>query len=499
MSYLLKFIDLEIFKELNGHNQKSVLKAERGNEDSLVYVSSSFLIGKNDFPKNKEIGIKYLMYGTNLNLPKVKEQYGTHLLLGEAISKDEEKGIKLLHEAALSQKDADKLLFLANHILADESYDINSTAKYSINYVLAKQILKESADMGNAKAMFQYGLICKKNKKNKYGEIQSNIKEAFKYLQMSSKKGDPEGMIYYADFIADGLGGAEKNLKEAQKLYKNSYEKGCLDGCAAYGETLISERFENLNIAEGLRLIKYAFENGSLIGLCAVANYYRYGLNSFEKDEEKALNYYKMAVEKNNSAALLHIGDFYKDGNVVEKDLLMAYKYYLNSYENGQIFAAARLGDLYSDKNLEDFYDLKRAQKYYKYAVDAGIIDNLHDYCFALANDDKNLENNKSELMEYLRLGVEIKDCETMGIYAALLFDGDKIRQNCVRSVALFKECAQMGDEFAIKELIEIYENGQGTIHRDLKEAQKYRKMLEEKETKETKETTVESKCCLLL
>lgn len=82
------------------------------------------------------------------------EQYVTHLFLGEIISKNEEKGIKLLNELSTIQKDANKKLFLVDQILINETYDINSTADSSFNFVPAKQILKEAANICSSKAMY---------------------------------------------------------------------------------------------------------------------------------------------------------------------------------------------------------------------------------------------------------------------------------------------------------------------------------------------------------
>lgn len=490
-SYISKIVDPEIYNELNKPNQKYIMKADKGHEDSIIYVSSSFIIGKNEIPKDKDIGIKYLMYGTELHLPKVMEQYGTHLLLGEIMSKNEEEGIRLLNEVTTIQKDSNKKLFLVDYILKNETYDIESESNGFINFVLAKQILKEAADMGNAQAMDEYGKICCKSKKNKYGEINADFNEAFKYYKMASKKGYPSGMTHHGLFIRDGIGGAEIDIKEAQKLFKEAYEKGDLDGCAYYGNTLIDENFGNVNEVEGLRLIKYACDNGSPIGIAGYAYYNYYAQCGFKKNDEKAFKYYKLAAEHKSASALKIIGDFYRDGNLVEKDIEKAIKYYELSYENGEYLAANALGEIYDSKEFKEFYDLSKAQKYYKFAFEAGYLPSLCSYCLALCYDKENLDKNIHELRRHLILGEQLKDTETMCLRSVLYLDGDIFSKNNQFAISILKECADLGSEYAMEELIKIYEKGFESIKPDPKEENKYRKMLEKK--------TMKSKCCLLI
>lgn len=485
-----KIVDFSIYNELNKRNKKLILKAEKCNEDSLIYVSSSFIIGKNDFPQNESIGIQYLIYGTDNNVMKAIEQYGTHLLLGEFVAKDEEKAIELLNKVATKRRDSNKKLSLVEVILSHQAFDVNSEEKNSdVNYVLAKEICKEAADLGNVKAMVQYGKLCLMHQKNKFGKIKADFQEAFKYFVKASQKGDADGMFYHGNFLENGFGGVEIDLKEAAKLYKKSYEKGSFIGYAFYGYTFIDKKFGNLNEVEGLRLIKYSCDKNCPHGINTFAYLIDMGIAGIEKDESRSFDYYKKAAELGNYVAMNNVGTFYKDGNIVEQDLDLAIKYFQFAYNGGSLIAANNLANIYSEEKYNRI-DKKKAAKLFKKSFEFGFKRSLNDYCWLLLKDEENLEKNLPDLKKYLDIGRSIKDVDTMRLQAALYLDGGKVYdKNQQLGIQILKECTELGSEDAISDLIKIYEKGDDNIKPNEKEVQKYRNML----------TSPKSQCCLLI
>lgn len=492
-SYTPKIVDLEIYNSLNDTNKKHIMKAEKGNQDSLVYVSSSFIIGKNDFPQSKGIGIEYLKYGTQRNDVKAIKQYGTYLLLGEIIPKDEIKGVSLLNEVATIQKDALQKLELAEILLMHQSFDIKSNANSDVNYTLAKQILKESADLGNTKAMVRYAKMCMKHKSNQYGEITPDFKEAYKYFNMSSQKGDPQGMYCLGTFLENGHGQTQINNKEAAKLYKKSYDKGDLAGCALYGYTLIEEKFGNpLNEIEGVKLIKYSCDCNNSVGINSYGYLVNLGLAGIDEDGEKAVKYYKKAADLGNAAAISNVGICYRDGDGFPKNVDLGLKYMKLAVEEGSPQAALNIATTISDTNFVSKVDNDEATKYFKTAIEMGSRSAISKYCIFILNDKNNLDDNVTEIRKYLNLGYKLRDKDTMRLQGAIYMDGGTIySRDQERGVKIWKECVELGDMDAAQYLADLYQKGDVDIKADQNEAQKYRNMVISKSPK--------SKCCLLI
>ena len=492
-SYTPKIVDLEIYNSLNEENKKHIMKAEKGNENSLVYISSSFIIGKNGFPQSKGIGIEYLKYGTQRNDLKAIKQYGTYLLLGEIIPKDEVKGVSLLNEVASIQKDSQQKLELAEILLSHQSFDINSKANSEVNYTLAKQILKEASDLGNVKAMVRYGDICTKHKSNQYGEIKPDFKEAFKYFKMSSQKGDPEGMFHYATFLENGYAQNIINCKEAAKLYKKSYEKGDLNGCALYGYTLIDKKFGcELNEIEGVRLIKYSCDCNCPIGINSYGYLVGVGLAGVDEDDEKAVKYYKKAAQLGNPGAIANLAIKYKFGDCLPKNIDLALKYMKLAIEEGSPRSALNYALTISDTDYVSRVDREKSTEYFKLAIEMGSRAAISDYCWFIYNDKNNLKDNASELRKYLALGYKLKDIDTMRLQGALYLDGGVVYdRNQDHGVQIWKECVELGSVEADQSLADLYQKGSVDIKADQSEAQKYKNIASSNNAK--------SKCCLLI
>ena len=66
---------------------------------------------------------------------------------------------------------------------------------------MQKNFLNNQKKLGHVKAETEYGKICMKEKKNKFGEIKRNFSESYKSFQNSSSKGDAEGMAFYDLFF----------------------------------------------------------------------------------------------------------------------------------------------------------------------------------------------------------------------------------------------------------------------------------------------------------
>lgn len=175
-----KSVKSSLFDKLPDSAQSSVLDAENGDENSMLYVARCFIEGSNNFPQNVEVGIKFLENACKKKNVEAMKLYGTLLLNGSIIKKDEEKAIFMLNEVATILHSSEEKFQLVKILLSHESFnthDIN--ANKNVNYVLAKKFCKEAADAGNVKAMVCYAKLCLKEKKNTFGQINCDFNEAF--------------------------------------------------------------------------------------------------------------------------------------------------------------------------------------------------------------------------------------------------------------------------------------------------------------------------------
>lgn len=485
----LKIIDLSIFDQLEKACQKKVLKAEKGDMKTLLYVAKSFIYEKNSFPKNVDVGMKYLQHGAEKKNIEAMKLYGNYLLQGELIPKDEETAINLLDEVATVTKNSEEKLELAHLILSHQTYDIDSNANENVNFVLAKKMCKEAAEYGNVKAMTAYGLFCLKKKENKYGKIVPNHKEALEYIKVAAGQEDPEGLYQYGYFNEFGIGGLPINIKEAVKYYKSAYEKGNLSAYSSYGYTMLDEKFGNLNEPEGFRLIKYSCDHNNPVGLDTYGLLFSLGLGGLEKNEEKSFYYIKKAADLGDCAALANLALSYKNGVGVEKNMNTAIKYCELAIEEGSCRAAVTLYNISTDPESGVPTDKEKALKYLKHAADHGSRDAISEYCFYLTNDKDNLEKNKNRLKKYLDKALELKAIDGMKLYGAILLDGIIFPKDELLALKIWKECASLGDKGVMEDIAQLFEKGEGKIERNPKEAQKYRDMA----------SNQQSKCCLLI
>lgn len=104
----------------------------------------------------------------------------------EIIDADEFQAIEFLNESATKTKNAAIKLELAEILLSNQSFDINSNANYNINFTIVKQLYKDAADYESLKGITKYVIFCMKQKSNKYDEIERDFVEASKYLKAAA-------------------------------------------------------------------------------------------------------------------------------------------------------------------------------------------------------------------------------------------------------------------------------------------------------------------------
>lgn len=233
------------------------------------------------------------------------------------------------------------------------------------------------------------------------GYLKRNItEEAFKWIEFSANRGDPEGMYYYARCFDKGMYGIVDKLK-AVKWYRKSAEQGYaaaqyyMGCCYDFGDGVAKD------MKEAAKWYRLAAENGDTDAQYSIGCLYFDG-DGVPQDDKEAFKWFRMAAAKGYASAQYELGYCYYNGYGVEANyeealnwLLLAAKqddgkaYYLlgeyyfalvNNYEEALkwFILASNKGVKKSDVMLGHFYfeglgvkkDYNEAFKHYMIAAD---------------------------------------------------------------------------------------------------------------------------------
>lgn len=466
---------------LNDECRSHILEADQGNTDSMLYVGRNFIEGTNEFPQNVELGLKYLIKSSEQENVSAMEYYGSLLFDGNFITKDEDKANSILMKAATKYKSPRAKLLIAKIQYSHRTVGPNGFDDSDVNYVLAKKFAKEAADSipKSTEAMVFYGLLCQKEKTNKYGTINRNFSEAFKYFKEASELGDEDAMAYLGNYYKEGYGVVTTDKKLAVRYYRHSSKSGNLKGCALYGSRMIDGEGTKENEIEGLRLIKYSCDRGNPQGMVAYGYCLFFGVSYLPIDKAKASQYFKMAADAGYHMGMYNYAIDLREGNRgVVRNINEAIRYFKMAIEEGNIFSARVLGILlckgFKDENSNVILDANPVEgnKYLKYAADHGDSAAMEEYAYNILNK-KGVEYDTNELKKYLQMGIDANNTFCMRYYGAILLDGAPFPKDVERGAMYYKMAVDLGDEAAMSTYGELLEEGLG-VQKDLIEARKY-------------------------
>lgn len=468
-------------KNLSNSCQIRVSEADCGNVDSMFYVGHSFIEGANGFPQNIELGLNYLSKSCDQENIEAMEYYGSLLFNGVQIPKDEDKAKDILMKAATKYKSIKAKFLIAKLEYSNRTSGPSGFDDSNVNYVLAKQYAKEAADSEpkNTEAMVFYGILCQKEKTNKYGTIKRDFNEAFKYFKVATELGDDDAMVYLGSYYKEGYGVVNIDKKLAVRYYRHSSKSGNLQGCALYGSRLIDGEGAKENENEGLRLIKYSCDRGNPQGMVAYGYCLFFGVSSLPIDKVKASQYFKMAADAGYHMGMYNYAIDLREGNSgVDRNINESIRYFKMAIDEGNIFSARVLGILlckgFKDENLNVILpeNPEEGNKYLKYAADHGDSAAIEEYAYNILNK-KGVDFDTDELKKYLQMGIDAKNTFCMRYLGAILLDGSPFPKDVNQGALYYKMAVDLGDEAAMSTYGELLEEGLG-VEKNLILARKY-------------------------
>lgn len=198
----------------------------------------------------------------------------------------------------------------------------------------------------------------------------NNMEQCIKYFRIAGENGSGWACFYMGLFYANGQN-VEKDLDKAEYWLKKCIDldnRKAVDACMVLAQIYLnsgkkkeSELYFKKAMAKGERKAAPVF----------LAD------NFCEREEEKALGFYRIAAENGNEYAMKKMGDYFEEGKFVEKDFIEAAKWYERAYYESNNWkehqgTMNKLGHIYEKqyRKTMDERALKTSLKWYYKSVE---------------------------------------------------------------------------------------------------------------------------------
>lgn len=245
------------------------------------------------------------------------------------------------------------------------------------------------------------------------------------------------------------------------------------------------------SIKDAVDLLEKGSKDGdgdSSVGLYQI---YSRGAEGYPQDHAKALEYLKLAAEKqNNATALGEYGERLLNGDpdtkespkLVQKNVAEALKMFENAAKGGLAAASRILGQLYENGLGEDIKrDITKAFEYYQTAArgndaaallrlaqasETGVLKNPEtkpdEKTGGFKPEDVLIAQNPKAALDLYRLAAQNKAAEAFFAVGAFYESGTVVDRDPQKAFALYMQAASAGVPAAMNRLAGLYANGTG-------------------------------------
>ena len=241
----------------------------------------------------------------------------------------------------------------SNVVLYKKGEELEAAEKYTE----ALEMYKKAGAMGNSKGLFKAGKFYHEGRVG----IEVNYELAREYYEKAISLNNNKSLNNLANLYANGKG-VKANISKAMELYKQAAETGLTIAMCNLGNIYSdvnskSDGFRNYNIA--INWYKQAIELGNNDALALLGKVISYGLGN----REEGCKLFIKAASLGSGIGCEELGEAYEKGYGIVCDENKAIEYYKKAINLGRAYAAYRIGEVYFYK---DCYE--EAIKYYKYA-----------------------------------------------------------------------------------------------------------------------------------
>ena len=256
---------------------------------------------------------------------------------------------------------------------------------------IAMKLLRQSADMGYAKAQYTYALY------NYWGQYtQKNISVAYKYFEKAAKQNHPASCYILGDANYFGIDGFKQDSIKALNWYKKSADNGYVLGQIATGDLYFTAKdtknaikyWEMAN--DNPNIFKLTEDDMSILAQSAYnVGWFYYNGEGIEKNESKGIDYFKKAAECGHSYSAYYLGLLYREGtDLTPQSDEMACAYIEQSALLGYPEGEGLYGD-YCQFGIGMERDSLQSIKWYKKAYQDGYTQTAYPLAWHYANTEE--------------------------------------------------------------------------------------------------------------
>ncbi|MDR2387919.1 MAG: sel1 repeat family protein [Deltaproteobacteria bacterium] len=196
-----------------------------------------------------------------------------------------------------------------------------------------------------------------------YGQLSL---EEIKAIKLKAQEGSAFHQNEYGLILARGHFG-QKNKVEAAKYFQMAAEQGYPEALWNLANYLINDPEGPHDEARGLEVLNRGCQIGLPFILNQVGYYYRVG-HHFEKNFEKAKEYFFQAAEAGNPMAQYNLGGMYAQGEGFAVDYVQAFEWIEKAAQADLVQAIGTLGEFYV-MGIGCFPDLEKGLELLSLAV----------------------------------------------------------------------------------------------------------------------------------
>ena len=306
------------------------------------------------------------------------------------------------------------------------------------------------------------------------GTSQDTEKAIAWYRKAYEKQGDAAGEA------ANEIGRIYLNLPQHEKEALEWFRRGAKLGSdwAMNNLGMMYERGTGVdsNLDEALEWYRQAYEQmGDAAG--EAANHIGTVFHNVFEDYEEAVAWYREGAILYSDWAMFNLGIMYNNGLGVAKNTEEALEWFLNAYdqqEDAAGDAADEIGGIYAISRQDD----KETVEWYRRGAELGSDLAMFDLGWMYDNG-KGLEEDKDEAMEYYRKAYDRRGkaagraaCNIGNLYEETYRDDEN-------ALKWYRRGAELGSDWAMYSLGEMYEKGKGVEQNKGKAVDWYRKAYE--------------------
>ncbi len=341
-------------------------------------------------------------------------------------------------------------------------------------YADAIPLFRQSAEAGNAEAMFYMGLFYL----NGWGASQ-DFARARSWFEKAAAGREARAMTNLGYLHEQGLGGFPQDAGAAVTWYRKAADAGDARGMANLGFMYESGRGGlPKDVGEAVKWYRKAADAGDAHGMTNLGVLYESGSGGLPKDAAEAVKWYRKAADAGDAHGMANLGFMYKSGSGgLPKDDGEAVKWYRKAADAGDAHGMTNLGFMYESGSGGLPQDAGEAVKWYRKAADAGYAPGMTNLGFMYESGSGGLPKDAGEAVKWYRKAADAGDAHGMANLGVMYREGRGVPNDDVQAVRWCRMGADAGDAHGMECLGEMYEQGRGGLSKDEGEAMKwYRK-----------------------